>query len=389
MSENESDNLQSELSAANKRIANYEFQISHFISEYEKQKELMERELEIARRIQSVIMPENLDKVLPCCLASVKTVSATEVTGDYYDIVEMPNNHTAYLVTDAVGHGIPAALLTIIAKMIITKNCLSGLYTRPSEIMAISSEELARYFEVGHYLTGIMAILDRNTGTLRICNAGHHPGILFNKITGEYLLADSDGLFLGLNPDKDRIRFTDFEMKVESNTYRLVFFTDGITEAKNRDREEFGDDKFRSILQRCLSLSPKDTVGAIMDEVQDFTRSRVGDDDQTIMIIDLTSVKADSLPTGNISLTNEDNRLLFDDGLKFAREKKYNEAIDKFKKVLEQFPKSVRTLMNIGIVYYNKKDYQEAKTTWETCLRINPDYEPAFKLLRKYAHKLK
>ena len=224
-----------------------------------------------ARHIQQRLLPRSAPP-LPGFQVEAICVPAGAVGGDWYDYIPLPGGHVAFVLADVSGKGMPAALLMSAARGIVRS--LSPLVSGPSEMLARVNERLIEDFPTGQYVTMIYAVLDPAARTLRFASAGHPWPLLCHSTDVRPLHTDA-GLPLGLFP----CEFTEHFVKLCSD-FRLLFYTDGISEALNRDEEEFGSARLRDFLARhdCSARH-------LIETIKDFRGACALEDDATVVLL--------------------------------------------------------------------------------------------------------
>ncbi|MBK9063615.1 MAG: SpoIIE family protein phosphatase [Acidobacteria bacterium] len=244
------------------------------------EKEKMEREMELAASIQKTILPDALPEVTGLLLAG-RNRPTKQVGGDYFDVYPLPGGLTALCVADVSGKGVPAALLvsTVHACLHLLISNLSG--DLPA-LVARVNKHLVRFSSTRKFATLFVAVFDPASGLLRYVNAGHNPG-LWLSASGATLLP-SGGVPVGMMPAA-----VHREAAVTLGPGdTLLLYSDGITEALNRDDEEFGMDRLTELALNGRGQSPAELQSHIFGAVSDFTAGVAQYDDQTVLIARVT-----------------------------------------------------------------------------------------------------
>lgn len=241
------------------------------------EKKRLQAQLEIARQVQLELLPstdptaENFD-------ISAYIFPAEEVSGDYYDWVKVYDDQIGIVVADAVGKGIPAALLMAFLRASL-RSCVQIGYAPHIAFTKVGSL-LRESIEDNQFITAIYGILDSTNKTFVFSNAGHNPPLLI-KPDGEYRFVEYGDTPLGMFDDthyhQHFIRFEEGQM--------MVIYTDGITEAANPAGEEYGNDRFAKRVLDGIDLPAKQLIDHIRKGVADFTERKFLDDDGTLFIV--------------------------------------------------------------------------------------------------------
>ncbi len=241
------------------------------------EKKRMQAQLEIARQVQLELLPSS-DPVIENFDVSAYVFPTEAVSGDYYDWVQIFRDQIGIVVADAVGKGIPAALLMSFLRASLRSGIQIGY--APHVAFSKVSSLLRDSIEDNQFITAIYGILDSTNKTFVYSNAGHSPPLLI-KPDGEYRFVDYGDVPLGMFDDSHYhqhfIRFEPGQV--------MVIYTDGITEAANPDDEEYGNDRFAKSVLEGIHLPAKQMIDHIRKGVADFTERKFLDDDGTLFIV--------------------------------------------------------------------------------------------------------
>ncbi len=241
------------------------------------EKKRLQAQLEIARQVQLELLP-SADPVVENFDISAYIFPAEEVSGDYYDWVKVYDDQIGIVVADAVGKGIPAALLMSFLRASL-RSCVQIGYAPHIAFTKVSSL-LHESIDDNKFITAIYGILDSTNKTFVFSNAGHNPPLLI-KPDGEYRFVEYGDTPLGMFEDSHYhqhfIRFEEGQV--------MVVYTDGITEAANPAGEEYGAERFAKRVLDGIDLPAKKLIDHIRKGVADFTERKFLDDDGTLFIV--------------------------------------------------------------------------------------------------------
>lgn len=241
------------------------------------EKKRIQAQLEIARSVQLELLPGQ-DPIIENFDVSAYVFPTEEVSGDYYDWVRVFDDQIGIVVADAVGKGIPAALLMSFLRACL-RSCVQIGYA-PHIAFSKVSNLLRDSIEDNQFITAIYGLLDSTNKTFVFSNAGHNPPLLI-KPDGEYRFVEYGdmplGMFADLHYHQHFIRFEPGQV--------MVIYTDGITEAANPNGEEYGNDRFAKRVLDCIDLPAKKMIDHIRKGVADFTERKFLDDDGTLFIV--------------------------------------------------------------------------------------------------------
>lgn len=243
------------------------------------EREKIERELQIARKIQQSFLPgeEICIKGMEVACANI---SSSAVGGDYYDVIELSKNKTIFTIDDISGHGIPASL----PMSILSANFRYRLKKDKNILITINhlNNLLAETTDLGQYVTSFTCFVDPVKMKIGYINAGHHPPFLFR---GDRLIELAEGeTVLGLFPDIPR-------KIVEENLKKndlLVLFTDGIIEAENPNRKQFSKQRFIDFIECNKQLDVNMIKEKLIQELKQYVKSDYFEDDVTFVFIKIT-----------------------------------------------------------------------------------------------------
>jgi sigma-B regulation protein RsbU (phosphoserine phosphatase) len=244
---------------------------------------VMKRDLEIAREIQTWLLPNEPPKV-PGIEVAFQTRPANTVAGDYYDVFLLPKgtpneNHALIAVADVAGKSIPAAML-----MATFQASLRTLSVTPSslqELVASINRYACTNSQGGlRFTTAFLADLDPETRTLTYINAGHNQPMLCRK-SGALERLDAGGLPIGIHADAPYQSGT----VVLAPGDWLVIFTDGVVEAMNTRSDEYGETRLLSSIAASSSGTPGEMMRRIMTDLDFFVGNTPQHDDVTCLLV--------------------------------------------------------------------------------------------------------
>jgi serine phosphatase RsbU (regulator of sigma subunit) len=244
------------------------------------EKQRLEKELDVARDIQKKILPLKEPEFKNLSITSV-FIPAFEVGGDYYDFFEIGNNKLGFIIADVSGKGISAAFIMAEVKGIFSS--LSNLIETPKEILIKANELLLQTLDKKNFVSALYGIIDSEKEELSFVRAGHCPALLVRDNKLETF--KPSGIGLGLTNNSAFINHLQ-EIKInlrESDT--LVFYTDGITEAKNKEFEDFGEERFSNILLDHKEKNVSQIANEVIKEVSLFSSNHHQYDDITLIIL--------------------------------------------------------------------------------------------------------
>ncbi|HEX8524051.1 MAG TPA: PP2C family protein-serine/threonine phosphatase [Tepidisphaeraceae bacterium] len=194
----------------------------------------LDEELKLAARVQQDFLPKSMPSVGPLRFHTIYR-PAGFVSGDLYDVTRLDESHVALYMADAVGHGMPAALLTMFLKNALkTKEILPGGYRllSPGQALERLNDALvAQNLSQATFATAVYAVVDTKSLTLTLARAGHPSPIRLGR-SGEMDAIEADGSLLGIFPDE---KFSETTVQLSPGD-RVFLFTDGVEVAFCGDR---------------------------------------------------------------------------------------------------------------------------------------------------------
>ena len=240
-----------------------------------RERERIEHELQVARRIQQELLPEATPELDGWRLAAYYR-PAREVGGDFYDFLAFPDGRLGLVVGDATGHGMPAALV-----MATTRGMLRAVVQSlesPGEVLARVNEALVADVPPSTFVTCFYGILDPKSGHLVYANAGHDLPYLWHGGAAEELRAR--GMPLGLMAEME---YEEKEITLKGGE-GVLFYSDGLVEAHDPHYEMFGFPRLRALL--ADHGEERSLVEFLMEELSSFTgQSWEQEDDITLMTL--------------------------------------------------------------------------------------------------------
>ena len=224
--------------------------------------QLMARDMEVmhnlraAGRLQQTLLPHETPN-WPELNWAVNYAPLDHLGGDYYDYATPGPDHLGFLIADASGHSIAAAMVAIMARFAFAES--SGKALEPSEVLSAMNRRLTGVAEE-RFVTAFYGVYDRRTRVLKYANAGHPYPLLLEAATGQVKPLAAQGFLLGIIPDEV---YVEREVTLAPGD-TLCFFTDGLIEARNEIGEQYGTDHITD----CLMAHAKSPAQAIRDEIQ-------------------------------------------------------------------------------------------------------------------------
>ena len=235
----------------------------------------LDREAQEARAIQQALLPKS-SPYIPGFAISGLSVPARAVGGDWYDFIPFPDGRWGIVLADVSGKGTAAALLMSATRGMFRS--LAEACCTPAEVLTKLNQLMVNDFPAGKFVTLVYAVLDPTNRTVVFANAGHLRPLLIDDRRENFLDVER-GLPLGLRGGD----YSETEIQLSKGA-RLIFYSDGITEAVNADEEEFG-------LCRLAehAISPNASAVTIVDEVRSFANGNGVRDDASVVFLSVAN----------------------------------------------------------------------------------------------------
>ena len=250
-------------------------------------KERIESELRVATEIQASMLPR-LFPPFPNRKEFdlyATMVPAREVGGDFYDFFFTSPTRLCIIIGDVCGKGIPAALFMAICKTLLRTESLHT--PNPGEVLFSVNNTLYPDNESSMFFTGLCAMLDTDTGEITIANGGHNPPLLCPAGQEFEYIQLPRGLVVGAMPDT----------KYESQTYRLkphdtlVMYTDGVTEAMNRENQLYSEASLLGCLNTLRGKNVGDIIHGVKADLDIFVQATPQSDDITMLVLEFNGLQ--------------------------------------------------------------------------------------------------
>ncbi len=248
------------------------WKLENTLKERDRLSKELNRELFLAREIQTSLQPKAREKSFPITGINI---SAKELSGDFYDYIELKNGDIYFNLADVSGKGMHAAML--MSKACGLFRCLAKKVSKPEQLLSIINSELCETNIKGMFITMIAGVYHPKDKTVEIINAGNPPGLLIDKL-GKVKKIDALTIPLGI------ISGCDFPVQTFSlKDSALYLYTDGVSEGKLPDNSEIGISGLTALIAKVSKLEKTERINKI---VSVFDKKTALHDDITMMIIE-------------------------------------------------------------------------------------------------------
>ena len=238
----------------------------------------IKEELEVARALQMAILPARFPAA-PGCDGAARMIPATTMCGDFYDFIELSHGRIGLVMADVSGHGVPAAFFMAVARTNLRD--VAAQYESPGVCLAHTNRVLCTENPLDLFVTLFYCVLDPATGVLRYANGGHNPPYLRRAAGTVEALNGAGGLVLGAMPGVD---FPEHSVQLRPGD-RVVFYTDGLTEACNPADEAYGTERLMAQIKTHGDGVAAAVVDGICHSVATFAGTAPQADDITLSVL--------------------------------------------------------------------------------------------------------
>ena len=238
----------------------------------------LNNELDMARSMQQAILPTEFPET-PSYQVYGSMEPALSVGGDFFDVIPLPDGAVGVSVADVSGKGVPAALFMMSSRTLL-KGATIG-QTRPDRVLREVNQLLCENNDTAMFVTLFFAAYDPETGQVSYANGGHNPPMIVRPDGAWALLEAPPGIALGVLPDMD---YEHRDLRLAPGE-TLVFYTDGVTEAENVDREQFGVDGLARVFAESPPTDARETTAAVFQAVREFAGAAPQFDDITCLTL--------------------------------------------------------------------------------------------------------
>ncbi|MGD1049284.1 MAG: anti-sigma factor antagonist, partial [Candidatus Krumholzibacteriaceae bacterium] len=248
------------------------------------EQERLQKEMQVAQEIQHTLLPKRVPEIGGYDIASYYK-AAKEVGGDYYDFVKVDDDNLGVVVADVSGKGVPGSLVMTMIRTALRMEA-RGNYSA-AEVMARMNDFVTEDMKKGMFVTIFYSILDSKNRIISYASAGHNPMILYRAETDETYFLNPRGFPVGISLPDDTLfrRSIDVEKIKLKKDDMLVIYTDGVTEAMNEAREQYGEERLIQLIKSSGKLSPQAFIDLLSDNIKEFTGDEPQNDDITVVAI--------------------------------------------------------------------------------------------------------
>jgi sigma-B regulation protein RsbU (phosphoserine phosphatase) len=247
----------------------------------QKQLEVLERELGVARRIQQSMLPRKFPPFPDRTEFEIygEMEAARLVGGDFFDLFLIDAYRLGFVIGDVSGKGVPSALFMVGTRTLLRATAIQG--TSAAECIRYVNNVLARQGDGTMFVTLFYGVLDTRNGQVDYCNAGHHPPRVFSATGGTHPPMEAGGLLAGLY---EWATYTGGILQLNPGD-GLLLYTDGVTETFDSAGKMFGEAGLQRTMEKASRTPAEEIVKDLLTEVRTYLGSAPQSDDMTALAL--------------------------------------------------------------------------------------------------------
>jgi sigma-B regulation protein RsbU (phosphoserine phosphatase) len=244
-------------------------------------RERLEHEIELARQIQKTLLPEHLPE-FPGWELAATWLTARQVGGDFYDVIELPGGRLGLLIADVSDKGMPAALFmaltrTLVRAVVYHTPSPAGVLRRVNDLIIPDNQQ-------SMFVTAVYGVLSLGSGEFSYANAGHNPPLWMSKAGKMLERLQRTGAALGIIKDLS-IRERTISLGIGD---LLLLYTDGLTEAFSPEDDTYGEERLQEVLKATEASQARGVLNALEASVKQFMGPLPAADDLTMLALKRT-----------------------------------------------------------------------------------------------------
>src|SRR5213080_3266435 len=246
------------------------------------EKKRLDHDLEIARDIQRILLPSEAPAINGFQISGINA-PARQVSGDYFDYIQVDQERLGVVIADVSGKGVPASLIMAICRSVLRAEAARN--PSPADVLRKVNRQLYPDIKEDMFISMAYLILNHQHEGVTLARAGHDAPLLYKRQSQTVTPVKPPGMVVGIDSGSvfDRLT-TDFAVPLERDDC-LVLYTDGVTETLNAEGDEFGLDRMMQSVRASATNGAQAIVRKIVEDVRDFTGSVPQNDDITLIAI--------------------------------------------------------------------------------------------------------
>ncbi len=362
-------------------------ELQNALSDLKERDDLVQKQLDMASTIQRGILPGRIDDWNGLKF-SARYLAMEKIGGDFYDVYQLGGNKLSLLIADVSGHGIPAALVTAMAKISFGNAHLK--YDSPRMIFQDVNQDMLDHVKTQDYLTCFILVIDDDYN-VTYANASHQKGMLLRTGEAKIELLDTGGLFIGAIEDASDT-YEEKEVKLNFGD-RIILYTDGIPEAVNDEKKEYTNERLEEVVIKNRELPLEDFTDFIIEDLQRFMGRSVIQDDVTLLVVELEQDETieiikrvkylskdnkfyeaiDQLQNG-LTLYPDNEKILYNLAKSYFRVNEFEKVVEYINRYLETNKNNKYAYYIGGTAYFQMIDYDNANQFYDQALKLDPNF---------------
>jgi len=246
------------------------------------EKKRLDHDLQIARDIQRILLPAEAPVIPGFQIAGIN-IPASQVSGDYFDYIQVDDDRLGVVIADVSGKGVPASLIMAICRSALRAEARGS--RSPAEVLQRVNRQLYPDIKEDMFISMAYLILDYKNATATLARGGHDAPLLYRAATGEISKLKPPGMALGIDSGSVFDRVTgDLSVPLEPDDC-LVLYTDGVTEALDANGDEFGPERMTRSIQASVREGAAGVIARLTADVRDFVDGNPQHDDITLIVV--------------------------------------------------------------------------------------------------------
>ncbi len=246
------------------------------------EKKRLDHDLQIARDIQRILLPAKAPAIEGFQIAGIN-IPARQVSGDYFDYIQVDEDRLGVVIADVSGKGVPASLIMAICRSALRAEARAN--PSPAEVLRKVNRQLYPDIKEDMFISMAYLILDHKNASVTLSRGGHDAPLLYRAATGEVEILKPPGMALGIDSGDvfDRVA-ADISVPLEPDDC-LVLYTDGVTEALDANGDEFGRERMMRSLRASASEGAEEVIARLIGDVRNFVDGHPQHDDITLIVV--------------------------------------------------------------------------------------------------------
>jgi phosphoserine phosphatase RsbU/P len=246
------------------------------------EKKRLDHDLEIARDIQRILLPAEAPIVKGFEISGLN-IPARQVSGDYFDYIEIDESRLGIAIADVSGKGVPASIIMAICRSVLRSQAMSS--PSPADVLQKVNRQLYPDIKEDMFISMAYVVLDHALGNVTLTRAGHDAPLLYTAATQTIAPLKPPGMVLGIDAGSVFDRITRDVAVPLSRGDCLLLYTDGVTEALDATGSEFGPDRMIKSVQASAMNGAAAIITRVIEDLRAFVGTTPQNDDITLIVI--------------------------------------------------------------------------------------------------------